>query len=108
MASKYPPDQGSIGQKETDQEVIKRDSLLEFPCKFPIKAMGKNEAGFQPLVENIILSHAEIYADEPVTTNPSSTGKYVSVTITVEALSQDQLDRIYQDLTDNKQVLVAL
>jgi len=103
MASKNPPDQNSAGQ-----EVIERDTLLEFPCKFPIKAMGKNEASFQTLVENIVLNHAEIYADEPVTTNPSSTGKYLSVTVTVEAQSKDQLDRIYQDLTNNKQVLIAL
>lgn len=103
MASKYPPDQGI-----PEQEVIERDSLLEFPCKFPIKAMGRNEASFQTLVENIILNHAEIYTGEPVTTNASSSGKYLSVTVTVEAQSKDQLDRIYQDLTDCKQVMVAL
>jgi len=108
MASKNPPDQSSNGQGKTDEEVIERETLLEFPCKFPIKAMGLNEASFQTLIENIVLNHAEIYADEPITTNPSSTGKYLSVTITVEAQSKDQLDRIYQDLTDNKQVLVAL
>ena len=108
MASKYPPGQDGPEQDVSGQEVIERDTLLEFPCKFPIKAMGRNEASFQTLVENIILNHAEIYAGEPVTTNPSSTGKYLSVTVTVEAQSKDQLDRIYQDLTDCEQVLVAL
>ena len=101
MASRYPPDL-------PEQEIIERDSLLEFPCEFPIKAMGLNEDDFQTLVENIILNHAEIYANKPVTTNPSSTAKYLSVTVTVEAQSKDQLDRIYQDLTDCKQVLIAL
>ena len=101
MASRYPPDL-------PEQEIIERDSLLEFPCEFPIKAMGLDEDGFQTLVENIILNHAEIYANKPITTNPSSSGKYLSVTVTVEAQSKDQLDRIYQDLTDCKQVLVAL
>lgn len=101
MASMYPPDL-------PEQEIIERDSLLEFPCEFPIKAMGLNEDSFQTLVENIILNHAEIYADKPVTINPSSSGKYLSVTVTVEAQSKDQLDRIYQDLTDCKQVMVAL
>ena len=101
MASRYPPDL-------PEQEIIERDSLLEFPCEFPIKAMGLNEDDFQTLVENIILNHAEIYANKPVTTNPSSSGKYLAVTVTVEAQSKDQLDRIYQDLTDCEQVLVAL
>jgi len=108
MASKYPPGQDGPEQDVSGQEVIERDTLLEFPCKFPIKAMGRNEASFQTLVENIILNHAEIYAGEPVTTNASSSGKYLSVTVTVEAQSKDQLDRIYQDLTDCEQVLVAL
>ena len=97
MASMHPP----------EQDAIERDTLLEFPCKFPIKAMGRNEASFQTVVENIILNHAEIYANELITTKPSSSGTYLSVTVTIEALSKDQLDRIYQDLTDCKQVLVA-
>lgn len=83
-------------------------TLLEFPCKFPIKAMGRGEEGFEALVTGIILTHAQIYVGELVTTNPSSTGKFISVTVTIEALSKAQLDRIYQELTDCEQVLVAL
>jgi putative lipoic acid-binding regulatory protein len=48
------------------------------------------------------------YVGEQVTTNASSSGKFISVTVTIEALSKDQLDRIYQDLTDCEHVLVAL
>lgn len=103
MASESPPEQAL-----PEQEIIERDTLLEFPCEFSVKAMGRNEASFQTLVENIVLNHAEIYAGKPVTTNISSTGKYLSVTVTVEAQSKPQLDRIYQDLTDCEQVLVAL
>jgi len=98
MASIHPPGNGS-GQAET---------LLEFPCKFPIKAMGRSEEGFEALITGVVLKHAEIYTDEPVTTIPSSSGKYTSVTVTIEATSKAQLDRIYQDLTDCEQVLVAL
>ncbi len=98
MASKQPP----------EQEVIERETLLEFPCKFPVKAMGKNAEGFQLLVETLVLTHAEIHAGSPVTTNLSDSGKYLSVTVTIEARSKAQLDSIYQDLTDCEQVLVAL
>jgi len=98
MASITPP----------EQEMIERDTLLEFPCKFPLKAMGRNNPGFQALVEKIVLVHAEIHADVPVTTNPSGSGNYLSVTVTIEARSKAQLDRIYQDLTDCGQVMVAL
>ena len=98
MASRHPP----------EQEINESETLLEFPCKFPLKAMGRNDPGFQTLVEKIVLTHADIYPDEPVTTSSSSAGKYLSVTVTLEAQSKTQLDRIYQDLTDCGQVLVAL
>lgn len=91
-----------------EQEIIKRDTLLEFPCKFPVKAMGLDEPGFQALVEKMVLADAEIYADVPTTARPSGSGKYLAVTVTIEARSKAQLDRIYQDLTDSEQVLVAL
>ncbi len=98
MSSVYPPD-GGPDQQET---------LLEFPCKFPIKAMGRNDAEFEGVVTEIVLAHAGLYAGEAVTTQPSSSAKFISVTVTIEALSKAQLDRIYQDLTDCEQVLVAL
>ena len=98
MASIHPPENGSE-QPET---------LLEFPCKFPVKVMGRSDDGFEALVTKIILTHAEIVAGQPVTTIPSGSGKYISVTVTIEALSKAQLDSIYQDLTDCEQVLVAL
>jgi len=98
MALKIPP----------VQDITERDTLLEFPCRFPLKAMGRNDAGFRALVEKIILSHAEIYAEEPVTASPSGAGNYLAVTVTIKAQSKAQLDRIYQDLTDCPEVLVAL
>ena len=70
--------------------------------------MGRGDDAFEALVTKIILSHAEQYAGVPVTTNASSSGAYLSVTVTIEATSKAQLDRIYQELTDCGQVLVAL
>ena len=98
MASRFPPDSDN-GEQET---------LLEFPCKFPVKVMGRGEPGFEELVTGIVLAHADAYTGEKVKTSASSTGKFISVTISIEAVSKDQLDRIYQDLTDCEQVLVAL
>jgi len=98
MAFEQPPD--------TLQDV--QESLLEFPCKFPIKAMGRAEIGFEELVTEIILRHAEICDGVATTTNPSGSGNFVSITVTIEATSKPQLDSIYEDLTDCEQVLVAL
>jgi putative lipoic acid-binding regulatory protein len=92
----------------SDQPTDQAETLLEFPCEFPVKAMGRDEDGFESLVTGIILGHADIYMDIPVTSTPSSSGTFLSITVTIEARSKAQLDLIYQDLTDCERVLVAL
>lgn len=84
------------------------DSLMEFPCAFPIKAMGRNAEAFESVVSEIVFRHARLFSGHEVRSRPSGAGNFVSVTITVEAESRDQLDRIYRDLTACEQVLMAL
>lgn len=84
------------------------ETLLEFPCRFPIKVMGRQNTGFEKTVMSIIGKHAELWPDEPIRRNPSSAGKFVSVTAVVTATSKKQLDSIYQELTDCDEVLMSL
>jgi len=83
-------------------------SLLEFPCRFPIKVMGRPGTEFEQIVSGIIFSHAQPVADETLKITHSKAGTYISITAVIEATSQQQLDAIYQALTDCEQVLVAL
>jgi len=83
-------------------------TLLEFPCRFPIKAMGRNEDGFEELVSAIVLTHAGLWPDEPIRVTPSKEGTFISVTAVIEATSQLQLDSIYLELSASSQVLMAL
>lgn len=85
-----------------------RPSLLEFPCQFPIKAMGKADIEFDLLVIEIIREHVEQLSENAIKTRPSKNGKYVSVTVTIEAHSQQQLDNIYRQLSGHPRVLMAL
>jgi hypothetical protein len=55
-----------------------------------------------------VTRHAQLWPDEPIRSTPSKAGNFVSVTATVDAKSQAQLDAIYQELTDCEQVLMAL
>jgi len=84
------------------------ETLLEFPCAFPIKAMGRHTDDFETLVTTIVFRHAAPVPGEAVKTAESGQGNFISVTVTVEATSRAQLDRIYHDLTDCEQVLMAL
>jgi putative lipoic acid-binding regulatory protein len=96
-----------MNPKQTDPN---KETLLEFPCRFPIKAMGRSAPGFEAIVVQIMRKHAELWQGEerPVSSNPSSAGKYTAVTVVIEATSREQLDAIYQDLTDCPDVLMAL
>jgi putative lipoic acid-binding regulatory protein len=85
---------------------MSEETLFEFPCQFPIKAMGKAELELDILVVEIIRRHAPKIG--AVTTRPSKDGVYLAVTVIIEASSKSQQDAIYQDLTDPPHVLVAL
>ena len=95
-------------KKSPSPEQTQEETLLEFPCRFPVKIMGRNETGFVSLITGIVLNYAKIFGDEAITTNHSGEGNFVAVTIIINAQSKTQLDRIYQDLVDCEQVLVAL
>ena len=85
-----------------------QDTLLEFPCQFPIKAMGRAEGDFETLVVSLVRKHAPDLGEAAVKTRDSQGGKYLSVTIIVTATSREQLDNIYRELTACEQVLMAL
>lgn len=89
-------------------EPIIEESLLEFPCQFAIKAMGKADLELERLIIEIVRRHADEVNQDIVTTRPSKDGNYLAVTVFIEATSKRQLDAIYQDLTDHPNVLMAL
>jgi putative lipoic acid-binding regulatory protein len=89
-------------------ETSAKDSLLEFPCEFPIKMMGRNDSGFRELALEIIERHTGTIAPDAVRTQPSNAGNFVSITVTVMASSQLQLDDIYRELSASDEILVAL
>lgn len=84
------------------------ETLLEFPCDFPIKIMGRESSEFQALARSLVEKHSGPLADEAVVSSLSRNGNFVSVTVTVVATSQEQLDDIYRELTSNDEVLMAL
>jgi uncharacterized protein len=88
--------------------MAEQETLLEFPCRFPIKAMGEHDENFEILVVELVRKHAPDLTEEAVASRASQGGKYLSVTVTVTATSREQLDNIYRELTACEQVLMAL
>jgi len=83
-------------------------TLLEFPCSFPIKMMGHDTPAFRQTVREIVEKHAGPVDDTAVQNSLSRNGRFVSVTITVSAQSQQQLDDIYREVSAHDDVLMAL
>lgn len=85
-----------------------QETLLEFPCSFPIKVFGEKSEAFEAAVITIVNRHCEALAEGAVVSRESSGGRYLAMTITIEAHSKQQLDNIYQELTSHTLVKMAL
>ena len=84
------------------------ESAIELPCEFPIKMMGRDTPEFRATARALVEKHAGKVADDAVREAQSRKGNFVSITVTITATSQQQLDAIYQDVTDHEDVLMAL
>jgi putative lipoic acid-binding regulatory protein len=83
-------------------------SLLEFPCDFPLKIMGARTDDFAQTIIEVVLRHAADFDPASVEMRPSSKGNYLSLTCTVLAQSQLQLDNLYRELSAHPMVKVVL
>lgn len=85
-----------------------KETLLEFPCDFPIKIMGARVEGFAQAVAEAVLVHAPDFDPASMTMRPSSKGNYLALTCTIRAESKAQLDDLYRALTAHPMVKVVL
>ena len=84
------------------------ETLMEFPCDFPIKVFGEDTPEFRDAVRALVQNHTGPLSDDAITATLSRRERFVSITITITAESRDQLDSIYQDLSDHADVKMAL
>jgi putative lipoic acid-binding regulatory protein len=87
---------------------MSKDSLLEFPCDFPLKIMGAADAGFAEIIAAVVVRHAPDFDIATMEMRPSKAGNYLALTCTVRAVSQVQLDALYRELTAHPMVRVVL
>lgn len=85
-----------------------RETLIEFPCDFPIKIMGVATPDFAQTVAEVVLQHAPEFDPASMEMRPSREGKYLALTCTVRATSQLQLDNLYRALSSHPMVKVVL
>ncbi|NMG37004.1 DUF493 family protein [Azoarcus sp. TTM-91] len=91
-----------------DENNPERQTLIEYPCDFPIKIMGARVEGFAQAVVEVVLRHAPDFDAAAIEMRPSSKGNYLAVTCTFRAVSQLQVDNLYRELTSHPMVKVVL
>lgn len=84
------------------------ETLLEFPCDFPIKMMGRDTPAFYATALSLVENHTGQLDSDRIKTASSRNGRFVSITVTISARSQQQLDDIYRDVSAHDDVLMAL
>ena len=87
---------------------IMSETLLEFPCAFPLKIMGRTEPGFAQAMLDVVLRHAPDFDSASMEMRASREGRYLSLTCTVNATSRDQLDALYRELSGHPMVTMVL
>lgn len=84
------------------------ETLIEFPCDFPIKVMGETRDDFAETIIAVVRIHLPDFDASRVEVRGSSGGRYTSLTCIVYVTSKPQLDDIYHALTAHPMVRVVL
>jgi putative lipoic acid-binding regulatory protein len=86
----------------------RKDSLIEYPCRFPIKVMGAMVDGFADALAELAREFDPDFDAATMELRPSKGGNYLGVTITITATSREQLDGLYLRLTSHPMVKIVL
>lgn len=84
------------------------ETLIDFPCDYRLKAMGRQSDTFIDVVYEITKKYAPDTPRENIKINPSKKGNFISVNITFYATCIEQVHGIYGDLKKHPEVLMSL
>jgi putative lipoic acid-binding regulatory protein len=85
-----------------------KDSLIEYPCEFPLKIFGETKPDFAQTIASVVLAHAPDFDSASIEMRSSNNAKYISLTCTIRATSREQLDNLYRALTSHPMVKMVL
>jgi putative lipoic acid-binding regulatory protein len=85
-----------------------KDSLIDYPCDFPIKVMGLKVEGYIDAMSYVVRQFDPDWTEDRLETRESAGGKYLSLTFTVRATSREQLDELYRTLSSHPMAKVVL
>jgi uncharacterized protein len=92
----------------TPPEIPPEQSLIEYPCHFPIKVMGAQVEGYEAAMVHIARSFDPSFDAGTIERRPSKAGNYLGLTLSVYVTNREQLDELYRTLTTHPMVKVVL
>lgn len=90
------------------QNIPPEESLIEYPCEFPIKVMGLMQDAFAQTMVDVVMALDPTFHAGKLEMRPSSKGNYISLTMTIYAVDRTQLDNIYRALSSHPMVKMVL
>ncbi len=89
-------------------EIEEEAPRIEFPCLYPIKIIGHAEVNFEITVVSVVERHTGKIDNELINARTSRDNNYVSVTVTIAATGEEQLQQIFADLKKVESVKMVL
>jgi hypothetical protein len=84
------------------------ESLIEYPSDFPIKVMGPTHDAFAATILEVVVKHDPTFHEGKMETRPSAKGNYTGLTVVVRAVSREQLDALYTELSGHTMVKIVM
>jgi len=106
MTSSFPPP--ANGHDSPQPSDARKDSLIEYPSRFPIKVMGAKAEGFVHAVTELARQFDPTFDATTIELRDSRAGNYLGVTVTITATSREQLDGLYTALSSHPLVKIVL
>ncbi len=82
--------------------------VITFPCDYPIKVMGNSGESLRDHVVTVFERHAPGFDQAGIHIRDSRNGNYQSLTITIIATGEAQLQALFEDLKANPLVKMVL
>lgn len=92
----------------TDLHSPEKETLIEFPCDYKLKAMGKKSDTLVDTVFDITKKYAPDVTRDDIAIHPSKSDKFISVNITFHATCIEQIHGVYGELKEHPEVLMML
>jgi putative lipoic acid-binding regulatory protein len=93
---------------DINRDIPPEQSLIEYPCHFPIKVMGAQVEGFTAAIAHVATQFDPGFDASSIEQRPSRSGNYLGLTISVHVTSREQLDELYRTLTTHPMVKIVL